>query len=82
MQQVSICCNVKSQNMVNVKLKRQCRCSFAVFRSSLVEKPNLVLVSKYSTFLKNQKGKIKDIFTVKVIHFNTWGTLGIHYVQN
>ena len=38
----------------------------AVFRSSLVEKPNLALVSKYSTFLRNQKGKIKEIFAGKL----------------
>ena len=42
----------------------------------MVEKPNLVLVSKYSTFFRNKRGKIKGIFLGKVIHFNTWETFG------
>ena len=52
--------------MVIEKLKRQCHYSFAVFRSSLVEKPNLVLVSKYSTILRNQKAKSKEFFREKL----------------
>ena len=60
--QVSICghCQISKHRYC------ECRYSFADFRSSLAEKPNLELVSRYSTFFRNQKGKIKDIFPGKL----------------